>query len=104
MLGGLNQMKKVLRVLVLGLMAALAATAVFAQEPDRAKVYKDYEDNYQATTIEGKQKALAAAKLYIEKFNTADDKAQVDYFKEAIPALEQSIKDMGNAKLVADEQ
>jgi uncharacterized protein YxeA len=104
MLGGLNQMKKVLRVLVLGLIATLAATAVFAQERDRATVYKEYEDNYQATTIQGKQKALAAAKEYIEKFNTADDKAQVDYFKEAIPALEQAIKDLGNAKLVADEQ
>ena len=97
-------MKKVLRVLVLGLMATLAATAVFAQEPDRAKVYKDYEDNYQATTIEGKQKALAAAKLYIEKFNTPEDEPQVKYFKEAIPALEQAIKDLGSAKLMADEQ
>lgn len=97
-------MKKVLRVLVLGLMATLAATAVFAQEPDRAKVYKDYEDNYRATTIEGKQKALAAAKLYIEKFKEPDDEPQVTYFKEAIPALEADIKNMGNAKLMADEQ
>ena len=104
MLGGLNQMKKVLRVLVLGLMATLAATSVFAQERDRAKVYDDYEKNYQAATIEGKQKALAAAKEYIEKFNTKDDEAQVTYFKEAIPALEEAIKNMGNEKLKAEEQ
>lgn len=105
MLGGLNQMKKVIRVLVLGLMATLAATAVFAQERDRAKVYDDYEKNYQATTVEGKQKALDAAKEYIAKFNTPDDVAQITYFKnDAIPALEQAIKDAGSAKLKADEQ
>lgn len=104
MLGGLNQMKKVIRVLVLGLMAALAATAVFAQERDRATVYAEYEQNYQATTVEGKQKALAAAKEYIAKFNTPDDKAQVDYFKEAIPALEQSIKSLEQGAKVKEEQ
>lgn len=97
-------MKKVLRVLVLGLMAALATTAVFAQDRDRATVYKDYEDNYQATTIEGKKKALAAAKEYIEKFNTKDDEAQITYFKEAIPALEQAIKDLEQGERVKEEE
>lgn len=107
MLGGLNRMKKVLRVLVLGLMAMLAANAVFAQtgqERTREVVYNEYMENYQASTVEGKQKALNAAKEYIEKFNTDADKEQVDYFKSAIPALEQAINDIGKQKQVAEEQ
>lgn len=104
MLGGLNQMKKVLRVLVLGLMAALAATAVFAQDRTRETVYNEYMANYQANTVEGKQKALNAAKEYIEKFNTPDDKEQVEYFKTAIPALEEAIKKIRQEQLVTEEQ
>ncbi len=104
MLGGLNQMKKVLRVLVLGLMTTLAFTAVFAQERTREIVYNEYMDNYESSTVEGKQKAIAAAKEYISKFNTPDDKDQVEYFKTAIPALEEAVKIAGQEKLKTDEQ
>lgn len=99
MLGGLNQMKKLIGVLVFGLLLAVfTATPTFAQEPDRATLYETYEKNYQAKTVEGKQKALNAAKDYIAKFNTPDDKPQVDYFKEAIPALEKAIEDIKKAE------
>ncbi len=91
MLGGINRMKKVFRVLVLGLMATLAFTAVFAQERTREVVYKEYMDNYESTTVEGIQKAINAAKEYIEKFNTPDDEEQVKYFKSAIPSLEEGV-------------
>jgi hypothetical protein len=104
MLGGLNRMKKVFRVLVLGLMATLAFTAVFAQERTREIVYKEYMDNYELPTVEGKQKALAAAKEYIEKFNTETDKEQVDYFKSAIPTLEEALKSLRNDALKKEEQ
>lgn len=95
MLGGLNQMKKFFRVLVLGLMvAAVAVVPAVAQEKDRATLYKIYEDNYQVKTVEGQQKALDAAKEYVKNFNTPDDKAQVDYFNAAIPTLEKTIDEI----------
>src|SRR5688500_8759978 len=106
MLGGLIQMKKVLRVLVLGLVALLAATAVFAQgERTREVVYNEFLGTYQLNTIEGKQKAINAAKEYIEKFNTPEDEEQVKYFKTAIPALEEAIRKMkGDAEKAAEEK
>ena len=65
-------MKKVLRVLVLGLMAMLAATAVFAQERDRAKfmrLRKELSSHYYRMQTKG----FGCGKEYIEKFNTADE-------------------------------
>ena len=104
MLGGLIQMKKVLRVLVLGLMALLAATAVFAQERTREIVYNEFLANYQSDKIEGIQKAVDAAKEYIAKFNEAVDEEQVKYFKSAIPALEKKIEDIRSADRIKEEE
>lgn len=106
MLGGLNRMKKVLRVLVLGLMATLAFTAAFAQGQERTRevVYNEYMANYECATVEACQKAIAAAKEYIEKFNTEDDKDQVAYFKSAIPTLEEAIGKMRRDGEIKAEQ
>ena len=97
-------MKKVLRVLVLGLMALLAATAVFAQERTREIVYNEFLANYQSDKIEGIQKAVDAAKEYIAKFNEAVDEEQVKYFKSAIPALEKKIEDIRSADRIKEEE
>ena len=104
MLGGLNQMKKVLRILVLGMMATLAFPAVFAQERTREVVYNEYMQNYESPTIEGKQKAIDAAKEYIAKFNTETDADQVNYFKTAIPTLEEAIVKQKEGDKVAAEK
>lgn len=85
-------MKKGLRVLMLGLVALLATTAIFAQDRTRETVYDEFLKTYQLNTVEGKQKAIDAAKEYIAKF--PEDKEQVEYFKSAIPALEKAINDL----------
>ena len=98
-------MKKVLRVLVLGLMAMLAATAVFPQgERTREVVYNEFLATYQSDKIADLQKAVDAAKEYIAKFNTETDKDQVEYFKTAIPALEKRIEDIKSAEKLEAEQ
>ncbi len=94
MLGGKILMNKFLRVLGLGLMIATFAFAGFAQEPTRETVYAKYTENFQGPEVTKLQVALDAAKEYVAKFNTPDDKAQVDYFNEAIPTLEQAIAKM----------
>ncbi|MEO6588347.1 MAG: hypothetical protein ABIP06_03375 [Pyrinomonadaceae bacterium] len=96
-------MNKFLRVLGLGLMIATFAFAGFAQEPTRESVYKKYTDNFEGPEATKLQMAIDAAKEYIAKFNTDDDAAQVTYFKEAIPTLEQAIAKAGEGKVAKDE-
>ena len=105
MLGGNEMINKLVRVLGLGLMIATFAFAGFAQDRTREIVYKQYTDNYEGPGVAKFQLALDAAKEYVAKFNTADDKAQVDYLNEAIPTLEQAIekeKDAAAAKVEYD--
>jgi hypothetical protein len=89
-------MNKFLKVLGLGLMMLTFAFAGFAQtERTREVVYQEYMDNYQSDEVAKLQIALNAAKEYIAKFNTPDDQPQVEYFKEAIPTLEDAIQKKG---------
>ena len=100
MLGGKLLMNKLFKTLALGLMlmvfAVTSATMTFAQDQTAEKqaLYKKYTDNFEKPDKASKQIALDAAKEYIAKYNTEVDKPQVDYFKEAIPVLEKSIKDI----------
>lgn len=95
MLGGLNQMKKLIGVLVFGLLLTVfTVVPASAQEPTRESVYNTYLENYDKRDIASKKKALDAAKLYISKFNEETDKEQVEYFKSAVPALEKAIQDL----------
>ncbi|CAN5778434.1 hypothetical protein BH20ACI4_BH20ACI4_04660 [soil metagenome] len=98
-------MNKFLRVLGLGLMIATFAFAGFAQqERTREIVYGEFTSNYQSNEVAKLQVALNAAKEYVEKFNTADDEAQVTYFKnEAIPFLVKEIEKKGTQKLAKEE-
>lgn len=105
MLGGNEMINKLVRVLGLGLMIATFAFIGFAQDRTREIVYKQYTDNFEGPEEAKLQLAIDAAKEYIAKFNTPDDQAQVDYFKEAIPTLEQAIikgKDSKAAKAEYD--
>lgn len=104
MLGGNKLMNKFLRVLGLGLMIATFAFAGFAQTEEKTKLYNTYIEKYQSDKVADLQIALDAAKQYIAKFNTEEDKQQVDYFKEAIPTLEKAIEDKKNQELVNAEK
>ena len=95
MLGGNKLMNKFLRVLGLGLMVATFAFAGFAQDK-KAELYDTYIKNYQSEEIAKIKMALDAAKEYVAKY--ADDEAQVEYFKEAIPTLEETIKAKSEAE------
>ena len=97
MLGGNEMINKLVRVLGLGLMIATFAFVGFAQERTRAIVYEEYTKNFESKDPAKIQVALDAAKEYVSKFNTPDDKAQVDYFNSAIPTLEKSIADLKKA-------
>lgn len=103
MLGGNKLMNKFLRVFGLGLMIATFAFVGFAQERTREVVYNEYMANFQSNDAAKLQVALKAAKEYVEKFNTPDDKEQVDYFKGAIPTLEAAIKTKGEQELAKKE-
>lgn len=104
MLGGNEMINKLARVFGLGLMIVTFAFVGFAQERTRAIVYEEYTKNFESTDPAKIQIAINAAKEYISKFNTPDDKPQVDYFNGAIPTLEQSIKDMGSKKAAEEEK
>lgn len=100
-------MKSVFRFLGVGALSiafvAIGTTNSFAQdvctdvEAQQAK-YKEFTDNYQATTVAGRKLALNAAKEYVEKYGACPDaKTQVDYFKPYIPTAEEQIKVMQKA-------
>ena len=56
---------------------------------EMTSLYEKYEVNYQAVNIEQKKIALDAAKEFVKKYENSEClKEQVNYFKEAIPALE----------------
>lgn len=103
-------MKKMFRVLVPGIFAALVLTvgsvSIFAQgdvcsnfEANQA-LYAEYTDNYQGT-LEQKKKAVEAAKEYVAKYAACSDfEAQVTYLKKAGPSLAEKVKkeEAANAK------
>lgn len=94
MLGGNEMINKLVRVFGLGLMIATFAFAGFAQtQEEKTAVYDKYMKNYQSDKVEELQIALDAAKEYNTKFTKEEDKAQNDYFKDAIPTLEKAILD-----------
>lgn len=102
-------MKKFFRVLVLGILAiAFAAAAfmpIYAQTPaeDKRKLYDTYIENYQGNEAQMKV-ALQAAKDYVAKYGAnEEDKAQVDYFKEAIPQIEAGLKKIEDARIAAEK-
>ena len=103
MLGGINLMNKFYKVLGLGFLVAVFAVSSFAQE-GKTELYNKYLNNYEKNDVASKQIALDAAKEYIAKYNTPDDKPQVDYFRDqAIPALEGAIEEL-KLKGVKDEE
>lgn len=74
-----------------------AVSAAFAQggddeaaAADKAALYKKYTENYKGTTVEQRKMALEAAKQYIEKYPA--DETQVNYYKKALPSLEEWIR------------
>ncbi len=91
-------MNKLVKGFALGLMLTIlvagTAISVAAQSGDeKADLYQKYTDNY-AGTIDQRKIAISAAKEYVQKYGSSeDDAAIVDYMKEAIPSLEQSIKE-----------
>lgn len=110
-------MKKMLRVLVLGAIAALVMTvgsvSIFAQgdicsdfEANQA-LYAKYTDNYKGdineNTVAKREIAVAAAKEYVEKYSACPDvAAQVEYLKKAGPSLQAKIADWKEKKKDAD--
>lgn len=98
MLGGNILMKTFFKVTVLGLLmvvlTAVSVSPIMAQDDDQAEktaLYNKFIKHYDKETIDDKQAAIDAAKAYIAKFNTPEDKQYTDYFKEAIPPLEEWI-------------
>ncbi len=98
------QMKNIFRALVLGILmsvfAAATATSTFAQDADaeKAALYEKYTKNYNSKDIEKVKIAIAAAKEYIAKFGANEaDKEQVDYYKAALPPLEDTVRKAGEA-------
>jgi hypothetical protein len=90
-------MKTIYKNLALGMMltvfAVFSVAPVSAQTPqdEKTKLYNTYIENYDKS-LDKQKIALAAAKQYVEKYGAnAEDKEQVDYFKGAIPALEEGI-------------
>ena len=91
-------MKTIYKNLALGLLLAVFAvfsiTPVAAQtaaQDEKTKLYNTYIENYDKS-LDKQKIALAAAKQYVEKYGAnAEDKEQVDYFKNAIPSLEEGI-------------
>lgn len=88
-------MKTIFRFLMLAILATTlgvgTATIGYAQDAqtEKEKLYKTYMDNYDKDVAK-KKIAIEAAKQYMEKF--PDDKEQVEYFKTAVPTLEEEIK------------
>lgn len=96
-------MKTVLRVLILGLFAAVfaatATTSTFAQDicadfDSNKTLYQKFLDNYQGTKSQI-DTAINAAREYVQKYAACSDfKAQVDYLKSAEPSLRARIKEI----------
>jgi hypothetical protein len=91
-------MKTIYRNLALGILLAVFAafsvapvSAQTAAQDEKTKLYNTYIENYDKS-LDKQKIALAAAKQYVEKYGAnAEDKEQVDYFKNAIPSLEEGI-------------
>lgn len=90
-------MKTFYRNLALGILLAVCAAfsiaPVSAQtaQDEKTKLYNTYIENYDKS-LDKQKIALTAAKQYVEKYGAnAEDKEQVDYFKGAIPSLEEGI-------------
>ena len=91
-------MKTIYRNLALGILLAVFAafsvapvSAQTATQDEKTKLYNTYIENYDKS-LDKQKIALAAAKQYVEKYGAnAEDKEQVDYFKGAIPSLEEGI-------------
>jgi len=102
-------MRKVLKFAALGVCSFLFAVALsapaFAQTCDdskRTELYETYVGNYQGN-LEQKQKAVEAAKEFVKLCGNEEIAApQVEYFKGAIPQLEQAIKDQIEANKRAE--
>ena len=106
-------MKTVLRVLILGLFAAVftsTATLTFAQDPcadlDANKaLYQKFLDNYQSNNKTEINTAITAANDYVQKYGSCTEyKAQVDYLKAAPASLKERIKQIDAAALQAAKQ
>jgi hypothetical protein len=95
-LGGKILMKTIYKNLALGMLltvfAVFSVAPVSAQTPqdEKTKLYNTYIENYDKSL--DKQKSLSRRQSSMSKIRSyAEDKEQVDYFKNAIPSLEEGI-------------
>jgi hypothetical protein len=97
LLGGITLMKNLFKVLTLGLFLTLftvgnvATTYAQDDQAEKEALYNKYLANYDKSTIDNKQIAIAAAEEYIQKYNKPEDKQIVDYMQGAIPTLKEWI-------------
>lgn len=96
-------MKKIFRFSGSALLAAVivgvGASATFAQEAcadadGQTALYGEFTALYPKTDLASRKAAIEKAKQFLEKYGACEAlKEQNDYFKNAVPALEKSVKD-----------
>jgi hypothetical protein len=75
----------------------------FAQDPcgdgdGQAALYTQFTELYPKTDLESRKKAIDTAKQFLEKYGACEPvKEQNDYFKKALPALEEAVKKIEEA-------
>lgn len=96
-------MKTVIRLSGLAVLAAaffaITPVASFAQDQSCADtdgqnaLYSKFTELYPKTDLPSRKEAVNSAKSFVEKYGTCEAlKEQIDYFKKAIPALEEAIR------------
>ena len=84
----------VLAVAVLGMGATAASAQDNCGDADgQAALYTKFTELYPKTDLPNRKAAVEAAKQFLEKYGTCEPvKEQADYFKSALPKLEEAIK------------
>ncbi len=102
-------MKTVFRLSGLAVLSAaflvFAPAASFAQDQNCADtdgqtaLYTKFTELYPKTDLPSRKEAVNTAKSFVEKYGSCEPlKEQIDYFKKAIPALEDAIKKIEEAE------
>lgn len=85
-----------------------ATTATFAQDPcadadGQTALYGKFTELYPKPDLESRKAAIEAAKQFVEKYGTCEGvKEQNEYFKGAIPKLEEAVKKIEESRAMGE--